>query len=98
MAICASRVVGWASRWEVVKRLGGISAGGIASRKVVDVPKERIASPGVDRATIVAGLSPVNDATMQSEMRKHDEQPESETQLNIITRIETPPFDPPFCY
>ena len=41
--------------------------GGIDTSSVVDVPKERIASPGDDRVTIVDGLSPVNGATMQSD-------------------------------
>lgn len=34
--------------------------------KVVDVPRERMASPGFDSVTIVDGLSPVNGATIQS--------------------------------
>ena len=41
--------------------------GGIESNRVVDVPRERIASPGADSATTVAGLSPVNGAITQSE-------------------------------
>ena len=41
--------------------------GGMDTSKVVDVPSERIASPGEDNVTIVDGLSPVNGATMQSE-------------------------------
>lgn len=40
--------------------------GGIDTSSVVDVPRERIASPGFDRVTIVDGLSPVNGATIQS--------------------------------
>ena len=63
-------MVGWARRCEVVKRLGGtggsVSEGGIARRRVVDVPSETIASPGVERDTIEAGLSPVNGATIHS--------------------------------
>jgi hypothetical protein len=33
---------------------------------VVDVPRERIASPASEKGTIVAGLSPVKGATRQS--------------------------------
>lgn len=40
--------------------------GGIDTSRVVDVPRERIASPGEDKVTIVDGLSPVNGATIQS--------------------------------
>ena len=64
--MCASCVVGWESRWEVVKRFGAVSAGGMESRKVVDVPRERMASPGVDSAMTVAGLSPVKGAMPHS--------------------------------
>ena len=53
-----------------MKRAGGASAGGIARRNVVEVPNESTASPGVERATIVAGLSPVKGATMHSENRR----------------------------
>lgn len=49
-----------------MKRLGEVSAGGMERRSVVDVPRERIASPGAERATTDAGLSPVNGATMHS--------------------------------
>jgi hypothetical protein len=35
-------------------------------RKVVDVPRESKASPGADRETTVAELSPVNGAMIQS--------------------------------
>ena len=50
----------------MVKRFGAVSAGGIESRRVVDVPSERMASPGVERATTVAGLSPVKGAIWHS--------------------------------
>ena len=40
--------------------------GGIDSRNVVEVPRDRIASPGADKATTVAGLSPVNGAIIHS--------------------------------
>ena len=50
----------------MVKRLGAVSAGGIERRRVVDVPRERMASPGVERATTVAGLSPVKGAIWHS--------------------------------
>lgn len=35
-------------------------------RKVVDVPSESRASPGAERETTVAELSPVNGATIQA--------------------------------
>ena len=35
-------------------------------RKVVDVPSESKASPGAERETTVAGLSPVNGAMTQA--------------------------------
>lgn len=50
----------------MVNRLGGVSAGGMESKNVVDVPSESNASPGAERETTVAGLSPVNGATIQS--------------------------------
>ena len=49
-----------------MKRAGGVLEGDVARRKVVDVPSESTASPGVDNATIVAGLSPVKEVTRQS--------------------------------
>ena len=36
------------------------------SKKVVDVPRDRMASPGADRDITVAGLSPVKEAIIQS--------------------------------
>lgn len=45
-----------------------MSDGDIARRRVVEVPSESTASPGVDSATIVAGLSPVKAATRQSDV------------------------------
>lgn len=39
---------------------------GMDNKKVVDVPSESKASPGPERETTVAGLSPVNGATMQA--------------------------------
>ena len=42
---------------------GGFADGGMESRKVVEVPSDIIASPGVERAITVAGLSPVKGAT-----------------------------------
>ena len=64
--MCASGVVGWERRWEVVNRFGADSAGGMESRKVVGVPRDRMASPGLESAMTVAGLSPVNGAMPQS--------------------------------
>lgn len=40
--------------------------GGMESMKVVEVPSDIIASPGVERAITLAGLSPVNGATIHS--------------------------------
>ena len=39
---------------------------GMESKKVVEVPRDIIASPGAERAITLAGLSPVKDATRQS--------------------------------
>lgn len=58
--------MGCERRCDVVNLLGGMEEGGMESRKVVEVPRERMASPGTDRATTVAGLSPVNGAIMHS--------------------------------
>ena len=49
-----------------MNRFGAVSAGGIERRNVVEVPRERMASPGVESAMTVAGLSPVNGAMPQS--------------------------------
>ena len=40
----------------------------IDKRKVVDVPSESSASPGAERETTVAGLSPVNGATIHARL------------------------------
>lgn len=40
--------------------------GGMESRKVVEVPSDIIPSPGAERATTLAGLSPVKGATRHS--------------------------------
>lgn len=45
---------------------GGFADGGMDSKKVVEVPSESIASPDVERAITLAGLSPVNGATRHS--------------------------------
>jgi hypothetical protein len=50
----------------VVILFGGVLEGGVDKRKVVDVPSESRASPGAERATTVAELSPVNGVTTQS--------------------------------
>lgn len=39
---------------------------GMDKRKVVDVPSESRASPGAEKETMVAGLSPVNGAIVQA--------------------------------
>ena len=66
--------MGCARRCEVVNRFGGVDAGGIASKRVVEVPSDKMASPGVESPATVAGLSPVKGATMQSnyKTRRHD--------------------------
>ena len=51
---------------EVVVQVGPVGDAGIEIRRVVDVPSERIASPGLESVTMDAGLSPVKGATMQS--------------------------------
>ena len=80
-----------------MKRAGGVSEGDIARRKVVDVPSESTASPGVDSATIVAGLSPVKEATRQSETRSLTFREVG--RLGIpFTWIETPSANPPTCH
>jgi len=48
-----------------VNLFGGFADGGMERRKVVEVPSDSIASPGVDRAIVLAGLSPVKGATIQ---------------------------------
>lgn len=42
---------------------GGFVDGEMESKKVVEVPSDIIASPGVERAITLAGLSPVKGAT-----------------------------------
>jgi hypothetical protein len=42
-----------------------MSEAGIERSRVVEVPRERTASPGVANEITVAGLSPVNGATPQ---------------------------------
>ena len=49
-----------------MNRLGALVDSGSDKRKVVEVPRDSKASPGADRETTVAGLSPVNGAIMQS--------------------------------
>lgn len=50
----------------MINRLGGVSDGGLERRKVVEVPRERMASPGLEKETRVAGLSPVNAPIIHS--------------------------------
>ena len=82
-----------------MKRFGGVDAGGIASRSVVEVPSDKIASPGVESPATVAGLSPVNGATMQS-----NNGPQSGVHgdryhcARTHTLVEAPPFNPPWTY
>ena len=53
-----------------MKRLGGVSDPGMEKRKVVEVPSERTASPGLESDITVAGLSPVKGATIHSAKSK----------------------------
>lgn len=74
--------------------LGGISDGGMERRNVVDVPRERSASPGAETATTVAGLSPVNGAMTQSSVGVVNEE-FIKVVLEQLTWIKSPPLDPP---
>ena len=49
-----------------MNRFGGVDADGIASRRVVEVPSDNMASPGVKSPATVVELSSVNGATIQS--------------------------------
>lgn len=53
-------------RCDVMNRFGGVDADGIASRRVVEVPSDNMASPGVKSPATVVELSSVNGATIQS--------------------------------
>jgi len=55
----------------VVVRLGGDEDGGIDINKVVDVPRDKIASPGDENETTVEGLSPVKGETIQEGRKPH---------------------------
>lgn len=67
--MCPPGVVGCASMCELVVHSGGSAEGGIDTRRVVEVPSDRMASPGEESDTIEDGLSPVNGATMQSTIK-----------------------------
>jgi hypothetical protein len=92
--MCASGSVGWARRWDVVRRAGGVEDGGMARRSVVDVPRERIASPGLESETIDAGLSPVKGATPQSVIHR-EVNPLIKSAGNVHTGRETVSLYPP---
>lgn len=77
-----------------MKRAGGESAGGMLNRSVVLVPRDRIASPGAERATTVAGLSPVNGAIMQS-IDDTDEKYCQPMKNEMQTWVESPALNPP---
>ena len=62
---------------------GGFADGGMESKKVVEVPSDSIASPGLDRATTLAGLSPVKGAT------RHPVSNGSSGQMRIEPRLKT---------
>lgn len=49
-----------------MNRAGVSLEGGISRRKVVEVPRESMASPDAEKDAIVAGLSPVNGAIWHS--------------------------------
>ena len=59
-------------------RFGGVDGetvergGGMERSSVVEVPRERIASPGAESATTVAGLSPVKGAIIHSVPYLHE--------------------------
>ena len=55
----------------MVVRAGDEAAGGIDINSVVEVPRDKIASPGDERDTTVDGLSPVNGATIQEALKPH---------------------------
>jgi hypothetical protein len=78
----------------VVKRAGGVLDRDIARRKVVEVPSESTASPGVESVTIVAGLSPVKGATRQSEPHLLILHWPSELK-GSLTKMKPPPLNPP---
>lgn len=77
-----------------MNRFGGVSDDGAERRKVVEVPKERIASPGRENETRVAGLSPVNDPTMHSVNNDQRIVVEMDAKYRP-TWIETPSSHPP---
>jgi hypothetical protein len=64
------------------------------NKSVVLVPKDRSASPGADRATTVAELSPVNGAIIQS-IDTTDEKYCQPTKNKMQTWVETPALNPP---
>lgn len=80
----------------MVKRFGGVGAGGIERRKVVEVPSDSKASPGADSDMTVAGLSPVNGATIHSkEYRIRTRVLANKLVPSPLTRTESPPLYPP---
>ena len=69
--------------------------GGMENRKVVEVPSDIIASPGVERAIALAGLSPVKGATRHSVSNGLSERPgKREWDRDGFTRRETPSLTP----
>ena len=64
------------------------------SKKVVDVPRDRMASPGADRDITVAGLSPVKEAIIQSETMVSAHR-SCEFERTVNTLIESPSLSPP---
>jgi len=76
--------------------LGGVSAGGIERRKVVDVPSDRITSPWAERAITDAGLSPVNGAILHSAVVRINVA--QDVRYDKHAWVETPSFDEPFIY
>lgn len=60
---------------------------------MVEVPRDRMASPGVESATTVAGLSPVNGAMVHS--RREEVRDSLEMIVQTLTGVKAPTLDPP---
>jgi len=76
-----------------VSLFGGFADGGIESKKVVDVPRDNIASPGVERAITLAGLSPVKGATRQPVSNSWSGQAISKLRIKWMYRERNPIFE-----
>ena len=78
----------------MVKRTGASFVGGMERRRVVEVPRDTMASPGLDKATTVAGLSPVNGAIRQS-VHRHIRKAVISNVEGPRTWVEAVTLDPP---